>query len=227
MTLRHRSLGAALAVAALAGVAGSAQAAPQFVNGGFEVGTSAGWDFSDATNTPGWTLLSSGSFPRINLNIASGGPYGANNELRQFETIGGIEDGETSAIAQTITGFSTGKMYTLSWIQSSEFTHADELLVSISGASGGGGVFTSNPFPGSGQFWYGWQTFTTTFKALGPSVTFQFQGNSPANYEVGVDAFQILSSGTPEPTTWAMLLTGFGLVGFATRRRNKAASIAA
>lgn len=227
MVFYHKSLSAAVAVAALCGLAGPAQAAPQFVNGGFEVGTSGGWDFSDAINTPGWTLLSSSNYPRINLNIPSGGPYGANNELRQFETIGGIEDGETSAIAQTITGFSTGKMYTLSWMQSSEFSHADELLVSISGASGGGGVFTSNPFPGSGKFWQGWQMFTTTFAALGPSVTFQFQGNSTANYEVGVDAFQILSSGTPEPTTWAMLLTGFGLVGFSVRRRNKTVSIAA
>jgi archaellum biogenesis protein FlaJ (TadC family) len=31
----------------------------------------------------------------------------------------------------------------------------------------------------------------------------------------------------PEPATWAMMIVGFGLVGFATRRREKMARVSA
>lgn len=203
-------------------MAGAASAAPSFVNGGFEAGASSGWDFMDATNTPGWTLVSSGSFPRLNLNVASGGPYGNNNDLRQFATIGGIEDGETSALEQTISGFVVGAKYTLSWLQSSEFTSADVLHVSyLTGTASAGGDFTSNPYPGSGQFWYGWQTESTTFVANASTVGFRFEGGSTSNYEVGVDKFELsgASAGVPEPTAWAFMLLGFGGLGAMARRR--------
>jgi hypothetical protein len=32
-------------------------------------------------------------------------------------------------------------------------------------------------------------------------------------------------TGVPEPATWAMLIAGFGLVGFAARRRRETASV--
>ncbi|MFN7399454.1 MAG: PEPxxWA-CTERM sorting domain-containing protein, partial [Sandaracinobacter sp.] len=31
----------------------------------------------------------------------------------------------------------------------------------------------------------------------------------------------------PEPATWAMMIVGFGLVGFATRRRERLARVSA
>jgi hypothetical protein len=41
------------------------------------------------------------------------------------------------------------------------------------------------------------------------------------------DSKQVITPGIPEPATWAMLITGFGLVGFAARRRRMLAHTAA
>lgn len=46
------------------------------------------------------------------------------------------------------------------------------------------------------------------------SITLQSSRNS---FEI--DNLAVMSGAVPEPATWAMLITGFGLVGFAARRR--------
>ncbi len=56
----------------------------------------------------------------------------------------------------------------------------------------------------------------STYVAMAPGLT----GN--ARYIVSVDQPQsqgMFVPGVPEPATWAMLITGFGLVGFAVRRK--------
>lgn len=219
-----KHLYALVAVAAIAGV-GGAQAAPSFVNGGFEAGSSTGWDLMTAANTPGWTINYGGNitFPRLNLNIASGGPYGANNEGRQFATLGGTEDGGTSSLAQTVSGFTPGKTYTLTWLQSSEFTSSDVLNVSfLAGSATSSGNFTSNPYPGGSQYWQAWQTESMTFVPNATSVTFSFHSFG-SNYEVGIDNFLISGTGVPEPAGWALMLLGLGGLGGALRARRKAA----
>jgi len=65
------------------------------------------------------------------------------------------------------------------------------------------------------------------FTISGNTVFINFKTSSPG------DNFRVLTSGplvsgaVPEPGTWAMLLAGFGIVGFAARRRNRAAGVAA
>lgn len=51
---------------------------------------------------------------------------------------------------------------------------------------------------------------------LGKTVTFSLEANSPG------DTFRVVTAAVPEPAAWAMLLTGFGLVGYASRRRQRA-----
>lgn len=218
-----KRLFASVAFTAMAAV-GGAQAVPTFVNGGFEAGSSTGWDLMNATNTPGWTINygSAGNFPRLNLNIASGGPYGANNDGRQFATIGGMEDGGTSSLAQAVSGFTPGKTYILTWLQSSEFTSSDMLNVSfLAGSATASANFASNPYPGSGLFWQGWQTESMTFVPNASSVTFNFHSFG-TNYEVGVDNFLISGAGVPEPAAWSLMLLGLGGLGGALRARRKA-----
>jgi hypothetical protein len=198
---------------------------PSFVNGGFEAGYSVGgWDVMTATNTPGWTILygSTGAFPRLNRNIANGGPYGNNNELTQFATIGNFEDGSTSALEQAVSGFNVGQTYTLSWMQSSEFTSMDQLQVSfVAGSNTASQIFASNPYPCGGCFWQGWQTFSMNFVPSAGSVTFHFQGVPNTNsYEVGVDAFQI-SGGTSTPEPGTLIMLGSGVIGLAGMLRRK------
>ena len=41
------------------------------------------------------------------------------------------------------------------------------------------------------------------------------------------DSFQILGTAVPEPATWAMLILGLGMVGFAARRRSQRLTVVA
>jgi hypothetical protein len=74
----------------------------------------------------------------------------------------------------------------------------------------------------------GWRQTTLDFIATGSSETLSFLSTG-----VGTAAeppFSLLDGvsikGVPEPSTWAMMVLGFGLLGYASfRRRRTAASI--
>lgn len=82
--------------------------------------------------------------------------------------------------------------------------------------------------PRSAQLQNGSTDFTTLGGSPGTEVsdvirlvnakTISFSMTVGAN---NTDAFRVLTA-VPEPKSWAMLLTGFGLVGFAARRRRVA-----
>lgn len=204
-----------------------------FANGDFEAGVSSGWDSMNATNTPGWTITTGtgGFFPALNLNQASGGPYGNGNQGKQFATLGGPRDepGGGSALAQTISGFTKGNSYVLSWLQSSEFTEGDWINASISGLGVLSQDFYSNPYPGGVQFWFGWQTMTFPFVADTGTLTFQFHsaGNHGFFSEPGIDMVGIAdATSVPEPGSLALLCAGlFSIVALrkvASRKRKPA-----
>ncbi len=65
-----------------------------------------------------------------------------------------------------------------------------------------------------------WNTFNITNKKGVP------HGLSHLAF-LGSDGFDPDGGGVPEPATWAMLLSGFGMVGFAARRRRGLTSVAA
>jgi hypothetical protein len=206
----------------------SVESAPVFINGNFEAGVSSGWDSMNAVNTPGWTITTgtSGFFPGLNLNQDCGGPFGNNNELCQFATLGGPRDepGGGSALAQTLSGFIVGESYILSWLQASEFTEGDWINASITGVGVLSQDFYSNPYPGGAQFWFGpWQTMTFPFVADATTLTFEFHSATNRGFfsEPGVDAFAITAAQIPEPATLALL--GAGLLSIAALRKRKQA----
>lgn len=72
--------------------------------------------------------------------------------------------------------------------------------------------------------WDGPQTFNFgdggSFSLALNNVTF----GTPGSTAVG-GTFTLITSAVPEPSTWAMMLIGFGAVGFAVRRRKPAANL--
>lgn len=67
--------------------------------------------------------------------------------------------------------------------------------------------------------------------ALEASDFVSFSGNTVsynlANFSAS-DTFRVITAAVPEPSSWAMLVAGFGLVGFAARRgRSKMARVSA
>jgi len=75
-----------------------------------------------------------------------------------------------------------------------------------------------------------WRTFAGSTNILSDgfySIDFVFNTNLNPSKDIVIDQVYIIAGnpsvpGVPEPATWAMLITGFGLVGFAARRRQKA-----
>lgn len=68
----------------------------------------------------------------------------------------------------------------------------------------------------------GWRGFSFTAPTAG---TYTLQLGVRNNLDNGFSSFAVLddvsTSAVPEPATWAMMLAGFGAVGFALRRRAK------
>ena len=62
----------------------------------------------------------------------------------------------------------------------------------------------------------GWKFDPGSFASLG---TFQSTADAPFAY--GTLVVSELNPAVPEPATWAMMLVGFGAVGFAMRRRKQ------
>ena len=90
---------------------------------------------------------------------------------------------------------------------------------SISLTVGGNTVFASGTVPTSGN----WSPFTASYTATaadaGQAIAITL--NSPGG-QGDFDAVS-LTTDVPEPATWAMLISGFGLVGYAARRRRRQA----
>lgn len=68
-----------------------------------------------------------------------------------------------------------------------------------------------------------WINFSTSFTALnsGPqTLAFQFNGGGVTAADFGIDRVYVTAA-VPEPGTWAMMLLGFGAIGFSMRRRRQ------
>ncbi|MDC8758924.1 PEP-CTERM sorting domain-containing protein [Janthinobacterium fluminis] len=85
------------------------------------------------------------------------------------------------------------------------------------GVSGGANTFNSSvPYDylaihfGQGELFFHWTT------PLGPNDTFMISG-----LPHGLSNYRAFMTAVPEPGTYAMLLAGLGILGFAARRRDK------
>lgn len=203
--------------AALVGLlmaAAPASATNLLVNGNFEDasfgGTSGYYNIGNSgADNPvpagwGWTV------PVNNVDIIANGvytPFLATGGAYNLDLVG---YNSTGAISQT---FATvlGKTYVLSldFTQNGGGKTADVMLDSA----------TLTTLAGTGS----WQTWTTSFVGTGSPTTLTISevlGGSNG----GIVLDNISVSAVPEPATWAMLITGFGMVGYGLRRRRATAA---
>jgi len=190
------------AVAALM-AAGAAQAAPVelVVNGSFEAETVNNYSWYNTPSLTGWSNTSGGIEIR---NMVEGSAADGHNFV-ELDTTG------NSDIYQLLST-TAGQYYTLT------FKYADRINVPVS--SQGLSVSLNDSVVSSvGTSGGGWANGSYTFLATGATkLTFTATGTSDS---LGTSLDSISVTAVPEPQTYAMLLAGLGLVGFAARRRKQ------
>ncbi len=193
---------AALALITSLGATG-AQAVNLVTNGSFETGDLTGWSSTEVAYNPFGTA------------------YGSGMDGRYWHWLAGYERPVTTT--QTISGLTIGTTYSVTFLMASEFTNMDALRLTV---GGGPGVIFSAPVY-AGNFWDTWVSQRYDFVATATSTLLQFDtiGLNVTGYDVGVDriSLEAISGAVPEPTTWALMILGFGAVGIAARNRRRAA----
>jgi hypothetical protein len=191
-----------------------AAAVELIVNGGFENtgfgGTGTYYNLGGNGADHGVPADFGFSVPVNNVDIIANGvytPYLATGGAYNLDLVG---YGSTGAISQT---FDTvlGKTYVVK-VDYNENGSGKVADVSINGGS----IAT---LTGSST----WQTSKSTFIGTGSPVTFAITETVGGNS--GGVVLDNVSVAVPEPASWVMMIAGFGLVGFAARRR--AAALAA
>ena len=218
-----------LALAALA-TFGSATAANAvtIVNGSFEnVGvvvrntpTTSSYREVVGTNTaalPGWTITRvinvSGAGVDIVKNawLASDGIYSLDMAARR-----------AGAISQSLTGLRLGGKYTITFDMSGNpfgEPALKGLRLSLGALPAQDYFFTTGTNTAANMLW---APKSFSFTATSTTALLKFTSLVDTNSGAALDNVAITGGALPEPSTWALLLTGFGMVGYAARRRKGA-----
>lgn len=210
---------AAISAAAVLTAAHGASAATNIlINGSFEdVGDAAyqswgGYTFGpDFAYLPGWTI----DFGNVDIttNLSGWSPAAdGNNSL----DINGWVAGQISQSFNTV----VGQTYTVSFAYSRNAAGApDPATADVS--AGGQVIHVTSPNDPSLFGTVGsmlWQTGSFTFVGTGYD-TLVLTSTVPGNGGVYFDDFVVSGPAVPEPTTWTLMILGFGGAGALLRRR--------
>ena len=220
---------------------GSYQFGTGYESGGNPVDTLTGWTtsgynfvFAPGSGTSGSTADTSGGTGNSG-NVKLWGPGDGSSNGLTLSPDGGnfiAADGayEVGAISQTIVGLIPGSTATVTFwwagAQQSGYTGqtTDYWTVQLGSQSHN---TTTVTVPSEG--FSGWMQVTMTFTVTAATETLSFTATGTPS---GVPPFALLDgvslSDVPEPTSWALMISGLaGLIGFKRWRRRSAATVAA
>lgn len=222
-----------LAAAAALLVAGPASAAVNLVsNGSFEIGGNGldSWVIG-GVDTQGYPPVA------IYYGAAQGYPNGAFGEaVPTNDAPTNSPDAAGARAAYFVSDFADGQSLTQSvWLEAGVYQIGFSAYAPSNGYGNAGEAFFSGTIAGVTLANYAvssgpkttWQTFagsTTILTAGNYDISFVFDTDLYPSKDVVIDQVYIIAGnppqpGVPEPATWAMLITGFGLIGAALRRR--------
>lgn len=216
----------AIGATALLSQAGPASAANLLINGDFENGppsiTPGGVGNDYYRGTPnGWTRLNDDvdiigptydqPFPIPRLLPAQSGSY--------FLDMNG--QGTNGSLYQDVTGLTAGTevqltLWTGQWVTNSRNSF---ITFSLRDAANPGVALATNTVDVGGQPWT--QQMLTAFAPSSGAIRVQLEGTTDFQAGGGLDNVSLTSAtvAVPEPSTWAMMIIGFGAAGSMIRRR--------
>ena len=196
----------------------SLSAAESLINGGFEAPVVSGpcCITSPPTPIPGWTAT-----PNVNVVIGTFSSTAGNLAKEGNQYLDLIGEGMTGSISQAF-ATTIGQTYNL------RFWYSHNLFSGSPSASARllvGSLSDSFTHTGGTNANLAWQFYSNSFTADSATTTLSFVNTAGGpNAGVLLDAVSVM--GVPEPSTWAMLILGFGLLGGAMRRRSETAALA-
>jgi hypothetical protein len=211
-------------------------------------GAYTGYNFivqGNAGSTPGG-IMNNGGNSLYMWGKTSDASNAASNGFTNSASIGGsggnylAADGafQTALIYQVITGLTAGAQYdlTFNWAGAQQHgysgTTTDNWTAYFGTSTSDYVSYTTPTLTNVDHGFTGWQTASTTFTATGTTEILAFlakgtpDGQPPFSLLDDVSLTEHAVAAVPEPATWAMFITGFGLVGSAMRRRRRTAAIA-
>ena len=159
----------------------------------------------------------------LNSNFNSLSPNGGN-----FMGLDG-DPAANGPLDQTIGGLTMGQTYELSfyWAGGELSNRTGYTSIQLTGSLGGD-PFATTPYlntatganPGSFSGWM-LENFTFTANASSELLSFLAVGTPAANLPPFALLDGVSLTAVPEPSTWAMMLVGFGGLGYAAYRRRR------
>ena len=216
----------------------SPAAANILVNGDFETGNYVGWTTSFEGGSSGNVQIEAydGFSPISNLGYAANAPGGSNFSITDQNGPGAYSLTQSFTLGATTLVNISFDMFANNWsgvnINNGRLSSAgpnQNAVVDILG--GTAGAFTTNPLdivatlygPGSDAI-FGtnpWTSYSSSMTLAAGTYQIRFaQADNQLFFQQGVDNVSI-SAAVPEPASWALLISGFGLVGAVARRRRR------
>ncbi|KAB7648395.1 choice-of-anchor C family PEP-CTERM protein [Polymorphobacter fuscus] len=186
-------------------------------NGSFELGTDPGVFSTEnvgSTAITGWTV---GGFGVDYI----GSYWQASDGVRSID-LSALSSGSLSQTIATV----AGTTYTVTFDVSGNPDGGLGNKVLVSSISGSlPNVISYEITPGNSRSNMNWLTYSYDFTAFSNTSVLTFASAEFSPFGPAIDNVSIVTSGggggatVPEPSVWAMLLIGFGAVGFAARAR--------
>ncbi|HEV7817248.1 MAG TPA: FxDxF family PEP-CTERM protein [Janthinobacterium sp.] len=232
-----------LAIAAFAALgATAAQASTNLVvNGGFDTVNGVTGQFNNSISVPDWTsngynfIFGAGTADTVGANGQYGNLtlWGANNggaNSLASSSNGGNFVGADGAymvapIEQTINGLVVGQKYTVSfeWAAAQQYgytgANSEQWLVNL--GSNAATTQSTAVYQNANHSSSSWMQESMTFTATSTSEVLSFIAQGTPNGEPPFSLLDGVSmvAAVPEPSSWAMLFAGLGVIGFMARRR--------